>query len=192
MTEPTTWRQTPMTGKTALVRAGAAEGLSYAALAARHGTTRSAIAGIASRARARGEPIAFLAPAVGGHAARKAKPKPKPKRPLPRPKLARLPIRERTAAMRPKPHQGLTAMLPVGPPLPPEALYKPPASAWTAPPGSVPVRVEDHRDGCRWPIGDPSTYCNEPARDGKPYCAAHCAIAYHPLPPKAHKPTRAR
>ena len=191
MIEPTTWRQTPMAGKIALVRAGAAEGLSYAALAVLHGTTRSAIAGVAGRAKARGEPIAFLAPAVGGgHADRKVMPK--PKRPPPRPTPARLPIRERTTAMRPKPHQGLTAMLPVGPPLPPEALYKPPASAWAALPGSMPVRVEDHHDGCRWPSGDPATYCNEPVKDGKPYCAAHCAIAYHPLPPKAHKPTRAR
>lgn len=189
MTDLTSWRQTPLAGKIALVRVGAAAGLSYAALAETHGTTRSAIAGVASRARARGQPIAFLGAARGAPA---TKP-PKPTRP-PRQKPARLPIRERTTAMRPKKplHQGLTAMLPVGPPLPMEALYKPPAGAWEALPGSAPTRIEHHTNGCRWPIGDPARYCNEPVRDGKVYCAAHCAIAYYPLPPKAHKPTRAR
>ncbi len=35
---------------------------------------------------------------------------------------------------------------------------------------------------CRWPIGEPGTagfrFCDAAALGGKPYCAAHCAIAY--------------
>ena len=37
---------------------------------------------------------------------------------------------------------------------------------------------------CKWPIGDPSTndfyFCGLPAEQDKPYCEAHCAVAYQP------------
>jgi GcrA cell cycle regulator len=36
--------------------------------------------------------------------------------------------------------------------------------------------------GCVWPFGDPGDpdfhYCGERAEPGRPYCAAHCAVAY--------------
>ncbi len=35
---------------------------------------------------------------------------------------------------------------------------------------------------CQWPIGDPGTddfqFCGAPAHEGRPYCTAHCQIAY--------------
>ena len=37
-------------------------------------------------------------------------------------------------------------------------------------------------DRCHWPFGRPGTasfrFCNQPVLTGKPYCAAHCRIAY--------------
>jgi GcrA cell cycle regulator len=37
-------------------------------------------------------------------------------------------------------------------------------------------------DQCHWPLGRPGTpsfrFCNQPVLTGKPYCAAHCRIAY--------------
>jgi GcrA cell cycle regulator len=38
---------------------------------------------------------------------------------------------------------------------------------------------------CRWPVGDPQEpgfrFCGHPPGAGKPYCAAHCAMAYEPI-----------
>jgi GcrA cell cycle regulator len=38
---------------------------------------------------------------------------------------------------------------------------------------------------CKWPIGDPTDpnfhFCGHQAAPGRPYCAAHCAIAYQPM-----------
>jgi GcrA cell cycle regulator len=36
---------------------------------------------------------------------------------------------------------------------------------------------------CMWPVGDPKQsdfhFCNKPIAPNKPYCEAHCAVAYH-------------
>ncbi len=41
-------------------------------------------------------------------------------------------------------------------------------------------------DGCRFPLGDVGDphfrFCNAEPREGRPYCAAHCAIAYNGIP----------
>jgi GcrA cell cycle regulator len=42
-------------------------------------------------------------------------------------------------------------------------------------------------DRCHWPLGKPGTasfrFCRQPVLAGKPYCAAHCRIAYvRPVP----------
>lgn len=54
-----------------------------------------------------------------------------------------------------------------------------PAAAPSAP-DVRPRRVSD-RD-CHWPIGNPREpgfrFCGAPAEPDRPYCAAHCAIAY--------------
>jgi len=38
------------------------------------------------------------------------------------------------------------------------------------------------RNKCSWPIGDPRSpdfkFCGEPIEEGKPYCTAHCKMAY--------------
>jgi len=42
-------------------------------------------------------------------------------------------------------------------------------------------------DQCHWPLGKPGTasfrFCSQPVLSGKPYCAAHCRIAYVCSPP---------
>lgn len=45
------------------------------------------------------------------------------------------------------------------------------------------VKIEDLKPGmCRWPFGDPQLtdfhFCGEPTFKNKPYCLAHCAVAY--------------
>ena len=43
-------------------------------------------------------------------------------------------------------------------------------------------------DQCHWPLGKPGTasrFCSQPILAGKPYCAAHCRIAYVSPPPTA-------
>ncbi|MBC6442473.1 MAG: GcrA cell cycle regulator [Rhodobacteraceae bacterium] len=41
---------------------------------------------------------------------------------------------------------------------------------------------------CKWPIGDPATkefwFCGHAVQQGKPYCAAHTAIAIQPMKPR--------
>lgn len=36
---------------------------------------------------------------------------------------------------------------------------------------------------CQWPVGDPKEesfhFCDQPVEPGRPYCASHCAVAYH-------------
>ena len=54
------------------------------------------------------------------------------------------------------------------------------------------VRFEDVTfDHCRWPLGDPREdefrFCGEVQARERPYCAAHCRIAYQP-PEKRRKP----
>lgn len=53
-----------------------------------------------------------------------------------------------------------------------------------------PVVMPEQRaaDGCKWPFGDPGDAdyhsCGAARVPGKPYCAAHMARAYQPLPEK--------
>lgn len=57
------------------------------------------------------------------------------------------------------------------------------ADAFAPLPGSAPIRVADHKDGCRWPIGDgPFLFCNEAVSSGH-YCATHAQVAHRPTPP---------
>lgn len=55
------------------------------------------------------------------------------------------------------------------------ALPKAPATPRTA--------VQAGSKTCSWPVGDPKQpgfhFCGDSAEPGRPYCAHHCAIAYH-------------
>ena len=47
------------------------------------------------------------------------------------------------------------------------------------------IAITDLQTGmCKWPIGDPKQsdfrFCGHPQHEGKPYCTAHCAVAYAP------------
>ncbi|QIG66896.1 hypothetical protein EVB41_066 [Rhizobium phage RHph_TM3_14A] len=55
-------------------------------------------------------------------------------------------------------------------------------------PGTKPVPVHEHTDGCRWPIGEhPTMYCNARVM-GKTarYCTAHSRMSYTPLKVTSH------
>lgn len=58
--------------------------------------------------------------------------------------------------------------------------------------GGNPFQVVEPLRGCRWPVGDPRDagfhHCGERQEIGRPYCAAHVAIAYD-KPPKKEKPS---
>lgn len=52
------------------------------------------------------------------------------------------------------------------------------------------IAITDLQAGmCKWPIGDPKQpdfrFCGHPQHEGKPYCTAHCAIAYEPARTRA-------
>lgn len=49
----------------------------------------------------------------------------------------------------------------------------PPVEAWLPLHGSTPVKLELHKDGCRWPIGDPALFCNAHVHGKGPYCDIH-------------------
>lgn len=54
------------------------------------------------------------------------------------------------------------------------------------------IRLAGLRTGmCRWPVGESAGagyhFCGETAADGKPYCPAHCNLAYHRPAFKARK-----
>jgi len=64
---------------------------------------------------------------------------------------------------------------------------------WTKPPDNQPVghllQLTEHT--CRWPWDtSPISFCGVPAEEDKPYCKAHCAVAYHPAPPLRLKKPR--
>ena len=49
-------------------------------------------------------------------------------------------------------------------------------------PLAPPARPRSDVKECLWPIGDPSdpefSFCGAETSPGRPYCAAHCAMAY--------------
>ena len=59
----------------------------------------------------------------------------------------------------------------------------PPRVELPPPPVTIaPAAVPSNR-GCLWPVGDPKQpdfhFCGQPSETGRPYCADHCAVAYH-------------
>ena len=55
---------------------------------------------------------------------------------------------------------------------------------WAPLPGSDPVKIEDHKNGCRFPVDYPgediARFCNEPAMEGSPYCCHHAPFQIKP------------
>ena len=145
------------------------------------GSNRNAIAGVISRSKKTAEPIVMKngpgrsAQALDNRLAVEAE-KPRPRKLAPKP--------ERLPPI-------------VEPPTPPQPFTARPG-AWEALLGSSPVALEQHVNGCRWPIGpddQPYLFCNESTLTGQVYCPAHTTLGTRPLlhddrrllrPPKAH------
>lgn len=155
---------------------------SYGQAAARLGTTRNSIAGVVERSRRSGEPIPRMATERLQQVRRASVAKARAAKP-PRPK------KEKRV---PKPRKPKFAFIPD---IPEDAIDRVPArtDVWNALPGSSPVPVELHTNGCRFPIGAdlPFAFCNEPVEDG-PYCQQHSAIAFRPALPVTRLPKGAR
>ena len=164
MTEPTAWQRLTAQEKQALVKQALAEGLSYTEAAKRLGApSKNAIAGVTN--------------IIHGRKKRGTKRKPTTKQ-----RLQPGPIKPRAK----RPHPGLTALVPLYPPAEP---LPPSAGAWEALPGSSPVAIADHVNGCRFPIGAdlPFRYCNLEVKADSPYCETHSAIAFREPPPRKEK-----
>lgn len=168
------WNEASPDEKREAVRAAIqVQGLSYGqAVKALDAPGRNAIAGVVERSKKTANPIVTTAPAKLAQQRRSASEARKKKAPKP---------------ARPK-HQGFNQLVPLGPPvdLPVRTIS---AKAWTALPGSSPIAIEDHKEGCRWPINDdlPFLYCNEALHEGSSYCAAHHKMSFRELPPKTKR-----
>lgn len=61
-----------------------------------------------------------------------------------------------------------------------------PDEAWQPLPNSTPVRIEDHKEGCRWPIGEkPVMFCGCPTTGKAVYCPDHKRRGTTVTPPAA-------
>jgi GcrA cell cycle regulator len=147
------------------------EGLSTAEIGKHLGISKNAVVGKAHRLRLAARPSPIRRMAVRPAAPRV--PRAAPHAPLPA-----LPAKAAIASPRPAP-------LPT-----PTPIAAPPPAAATAPRTRVEVPaalLSNQR--CMWPVGHPGDgdfhFCGERALVGKPYCAAHCAVAYVKSKPKS-------
>lgn len=152
--------------------------LSYATIARRLGTTRSAIAAAADRHRIISPLTKGATGAIGskGGTANKARTPRNSKVKPERLKMSRIAPTQPTAVP-----DDLVDKTPLKP------------GAWTALSGTTPRAVEHHKRDeheCCWPVGDdPILFCCAPAAPGRAYCSAHVALAYRPIDRTARKGT---
>jgi len=142
------------------------EGLSTAEIGRRLGTSKNSVVGKAHRLDdlpARGNPI-----------------KRDEQKRCHQPKRIRPDRRHHTLPML----QSMQETQKVGIP-PPQCGAVPPQAQPAASPlrtSSVPLQPSQRRQPCCWPVGEPGTpgfrYCDEHSVPDKPYCAAHCHLAY--------------
>ncbi len=141
-----------------------AEGLATAEIARRLNLSKNAVVGKAHRLRLSERPSP-IKPREGGQPHRIA-PAPPPGRRTGRPTLPRL------ACLR----RPLAAATPDGALLP-----SPPSPSLEASALGTSTRPRAAQPCC-WPLGEPGSprfrHCAAPATAGKPYCAAHCRLAY--------------
>jgi len=90
----------------------------------------------------------------------------------------------KAAAPCPRPAKPAAAVRPAAPK--PAAKPEVPAQAAAKPAAAAPrpkARKAHSGPSCQWPFGDPRQpdfhFCGAPAAAGKPYCDAHCAVAYN-------------
>lgn len=102
-------------------------------------------------------------------------------------KAHRLGLSSRPSPIRQRPAGRPTTVPPAAPlsrALQPTENAKPAEALPPAPPAKAPTaKVTPGSRGCMWPMGDPKQpgfhFCGAPAEPGRPYCASHCAVAYH-------------
>lgn len=159
------------------LKAGITDGKSFAVIGAELGCGRNAAVGKAHRMKLRvargGKRIATkVAPARVPQVAKKQQ-----ARPVVVPSKAK---RERSAAERPKLGKAdFNGGKPLAEGL---SLRLLDSDAWDALPGTVPVPIEAHKTGCRWPIGDPLQpgfgFCGCETEGKAVYCSLHRRRAY--------------
>lgn len=101
-------------------------------------------------------------------------------------KAHRLGLSSRPSPIRQRPTQRSSAPAPAAPLSRALVQPEPAKPAAVLPPRmpSVPkVKHAAGSRGCMWPMGDPKQpgfhFCGAPAEPSRPYCSAHCAVAYH-------------
>ncbi len=131
------------------------DGLSTAEIGKMLGISKNAVVGKAHRLRLSARPSPIRRMAV-------------------RPAAPRMPRAVRTPAL----PQSATMSAPAAPAAPVSARPRVEVPA---------VQLSNQR--CMWPVGHPGDgdfhFCGDRALIGKPYCAAHCAVAYVKAKPKA-------
>ena len=161
-----------------------AEGLSTAEIGRRMGISKNAVVGKAHRLLLAPRPSPIRRDADAGRASRAAAP-----RRVTGPTLPSLAV---APAMAPAPRPDQVAKLPPAAPAVPGLPVRPPPPMVTALPEPLarslrPISAPAHGDrrrpvACCWPIGEPGTrsfrFCDAESLGGKPYCAAHAALAY--------------
>lgn len=145
------------------LRALWADGLSTAEIGRRMGVSKNAVVGKAHRLNLSARPSPIRRDATPRPA---APPRPVTPRPAPQPRA--MAARIETAAP-PAPPPAPVVAVQAAPP-------KPAAPAIVRPFARIGAR------SCCWPLGEPGTsefrFCAAESMAGKPYCAAHAAVAY--------------
>lgn len=183
----TSWQELTPDQKREAVRGLLAEGKTYSGAAELLGCSRTAIAGVVERSTRTSNPIAAAhKPGGTGRVRKAAAPKPKAKNATQI--VQEKARRARADSRKPKPPSfgTIAGVLPAEEPVEDRGSYD---YAWDALPGTQPVRLEDHTDGCRWPCDTGESvarFCNEPATHGR-YCERHNAIGTRPEPERARR-----
>jgi GcrA cell cycle regulator len=141
------------------------EGLSTAEIGKLLGISKNAVVGKAHRLRLASRPSPIRRMAI-------------------RPATPRVPRATRNLAMSALPQTAAMTPARQATPVAAPAAQPSPARARVEAP---PLQLSNQR--CMWPVGHPGDgdfhFCGERALVGKPYCAAHCAVAYVKAKPKS-------
>lgn len=180
---PRAWEERTKADKRTVVRELVQyRGFTYAQAGIELGASRTAIAGVVSRAKEDGEPILANSRIVNQHD-REIERKAGKKQPDDRPGdnvRAQAIARKLKDPKKPR-LRGFNAAPPAVRATERDSSHLF-AGAWLALPGSSPKALEQHTGGCRWPIGSdlPFAFCSETTEIGKTYCPVHDRMSVRP------------